>query len=43
MVGITLSELDAIIAEYREKKTMAKNRSIERDVAEKMKEYERTM
>lgn len=43
MVGITLLELDAIIAEYREKKTMAKNRSIERDVAEKMKEYERTI
>ena len=40
MVGVTLSELDTIINEYREKKSVAKNRSIERDVADKMKEYE---
>lgn len=43
MVGISLSELDKIISEYREKRSMAKNRSIEREVTDKMKEYERSI
>lgn len=43
MVGVSLSDLDAIINEVREKRSTAKNRLVEREVVDKVKEYERTI